>query len=47
MDGVLYICGSTELGRDIQVKISDMFEYFENCDPYQTDQKVNELEENS
>lgn len=37
MDGLLYICGSTELGRDIQVKIADMFEYFENIDPYLTD----------
>ncbi|CAK56074.1 unnamed protein product (macronuclear) [Paramecium tetraurelia] len=47
MDGLLYICGSTELGRDIQVKIADMFEYFENIDPYLTDQKIKELEENS
>ncbi|CAD8136256.1 unnamed protein product [Paramecium pentaurelia] len=47
MDGILYICGSIELGRDIQVKIADMFEYFENTDPYLTDQKIRELEENS
>ncbi|CAD8052604.1 unnamed protein product [Paramecium sonneborni] len=47
MDGILYICGSTDLGRDIQMKISDMLENYENSDPYQTDQKINELEENS
>ncbi|CAD8173014.1 unnamed protein product [Paramecium octaurelia] len=34
MEGIIYICGSAQMGRDITNKIQDMFKQIENIAPY-------------
>ncbi|CAD8213300.1 unnamed protein product [Paramecium octaurelia] len=43
--GVIYVCGSTQMGRDVQIAIENMFKQARKVMPYLAYRKVNELEE--
>jgi NADPH-ferrihemoprotein reductase len=44
MNGVMYICGSAQMGRDICNVVEDMFKKVKKVMPYMAYKKVNELE---
>ncbi|CAD8174164.1 unnamed protein product [Paramecium pentaurelia] len=45
MEGIIYICGSSQMGRDITNKIQDMYKDIENIAPYLAFKKISELEQ--
>ncbi|CAD8153824.1 unnamed protein product [Paramecium pentaurelia] len=45
MEGLIYICGSSQMGRDITNKIQDMYKQIENIAPYMAFKKISELEQ--
>ncbi|CAD8149685.1 unnamed protein product [Paramecium octaurelia] len=45
MEGMIYICGSSQMGRDITNRIQDMYKQIENIAPYLAFKKISELEQ--
>lgn len=47
MKGVMYICGSTKMGKDICNIVENMFKKVKKVAPYMAYKKVAELEKNN
>ncbi|CAD8152967.1 unnamed protein product [Paramecium octaurelia] len=45
MEGIICICGSAQMGRDITNKLQDMYKQIENIAPYLAFKNISELEQ--
>ena len=43
LDGVIYVCGSSNMGKDVTNKIEDMYKQLENVQPYMAYKKISDL----